>query len=161
MVNTAADARSIVSFAKFPPVGVRGQGSSFACFELGLATPSEYVAKANESLLTMIQIESVEALENIDEICQVEGIDLVFVGPNDLTLALLGYTPANWSEPVFSEAIEKIVTTAKKNGKKTGILATDGEHAKRLKKDFDLVAISTDVRALQAWYGQQLELAKM
>ena len=74
MVNTAADARSIVSFAKFPQVGVRGQGSSFACFELGLATPSEYVAKANESLLTMIQIESVEALENIDEICQVEGI---------------------------------------------------------------------------------------
>ena len=87
--------------------------------------------------------------------------DLVFIGPNDLTLALLGYTPANWSEPLFSEAIEKIVTTARKYGKKTGILATDGEHAKRLKKQFDLVAISTDVRALQAWYGKQIELANM
>lgn len=74
MINTAAEARSVVSFAKFPPVGVRGQGSPFACFEHGLATPAEYVAKANDSLITMVQIESVEGLRNVEEICQVEGV---------------------------------------------------------------------------------------
>ena len=74
MINTAAEARSVVSFAKFPPVGVRGQGSPFACLEQGLATPSEYVAKANESLITMVQIETVAAVNNIEEICQVDGV---------------------------------------------------------------------------------------
>ena len=76
MVNTAADARVIVSFAKFPPGGVRGQGSAFSCFEHGLTTPAEYVAKANENILTMIQIESVEGLNNVDEICQVDGVGM-------------------------------------------------------------------------------------
>jgi 4-hydroxy-2-oxoheptanedioate aldolase len=74
MISTAAEARSVVSFAKFPPVGVRGQGSPFACLEHGLATPSEYVAKANDNLITMIQIETVEGVKNIEEICQVEGV---------------------------------------------------------------------------------------
>lgn len=74
MVNTADEARSVVASAKFPPLGIRGQGSAFPCFELGLKTPAEYVAAANESVLTMIQIESVAGLNNIEEICQVEGI---------------------------------------------------------------------------------------
>jgi len=74
MISTAAEARSVVSFAKFPPVGVRGQGSPFACLEHGLATPSEYVAKANNNLITMVQIETVEGVKNIEEICQVDGV---------------------------------------------------------------------------------------
>lgn len=74
MVNTAADAKSIVSMSKFPPVGIRGQGSAFACFEHGLATPAEYVREANQNTLVMLQIESLEGLKNVDEICQVEGV---------------------------------------------------------------------------------------
>lgn len=74
MVNNASDARSVVSSAKFPPVGVRGQGSAFSCFEMGFDTPAEYVAKANDSTLTMIQIESAQGLTNVEEICQVDGI---------------------------------------------------------------------------------------
>jgi 4-hydroxy-2-oxoheptanedioate aldolase len=68
MISTAAEARSVVSFAKFPPVGVRGQGSPFACLEHGLATPSEYVAKANDNLITMVQVETVQGVKNIEEI---------------------------------------------------------------------------------------------
>ena len=74
MINSAVDAKAIVSYAKFPPVGVRGQGSPFACFELGFDTPAAYVTKANDILLTMIQIETAQGLNNIDEICQVDGI---------------------------------------------------------------------------------------
>lgn len=74
MINTADEARSVVASAKFPPVGIRGQGSAFPCFELGLETPAEYVAQANDSVLIMIQIESVAGLSNIEEICQVDGI---------------------------------------------------------------------------------------
>lgn len=73
-INTAEEARSMVELAKFPPLGVRGQGSPFACFETGYANPSEYVANANANLLTMVQIESKAGVENVDAICQVEGI---------------------------------------------------------------------------------------
>lgn len=74
MVHTADEARAVVASAKFPPMGIRGQGSAFPCFEFGLATSTEYVAQANDKVLTMIQIESVAGLNNINEICQVDGI---------------------------------------------------------------------------------------
>ena len=74
MINTASQARDAVSFARFPPVGVRGQGGPFACFEFGFSTPAEYVAAANEKVVVLLQIESVEGLKNVDEICQVEGV---------------------------------------------------------------------------------------
>jgi 4-hydroxy-2-oxoheptanedioate aldolase len=86
--------------------------------------------------------------------------DLVFIGPNDLALALLGYTPAKYTEPVFLEAIDKVVASAKKYGKKTGILAIDGEAARKAKERFYFVVMSADVRALQAWYGKQLKIAR-
>ena len=76
MVNTAADARSVVKSAKFPPFGIRGQGSPFACFSFGFATPAEYVRNANALVMTMVQIETAEAIQNVDEICQVEGIGM-------------------------------------------------------------------------------------
>lgn len=74
MINTVAEARSAVSLMKFPPLGARGQGSLFSCFEHGLSAPSEYVTKANDTVITMIQIETVAGVENIEEICQVDGI---------------------------------------------------------------------------------------
>lgn len=76
MINSAAQAREAVSFAKYPPVGVRGQGGPFACFEFGFTTPAEYVAKANNLVVTMVQIETKAAVEHIDEICQVDGIGM-------------------------------------------------------------------------------------
>jgi 4-hydroxy-2-oxoheptanedioate aldolase len=74
MINTAAEAQSVVSLAKFPPKGVRGQGSPFACLEHGLSTPSEYVVSANDNVIIMAQIETVAGVNNIDEICQVDGV---------------------------------------------------------------------------------------
>ena len=74
MVSSAAQAKDIVRQCKFPPVGDRGQGSPFACFEFGLQTPAEYVKVANEGVLVIAQIETRGGIENIEEICQVEGI---------------------------------------------------------------------------------------
>jgi 4-hydroxy-2-oxoheptanedioate aldolase len=88
-------------------------------------------------------------------------IDLIFIGPNDLALALLGYVPAKGTEPAFVEAIDKIVAAARKHGKKTGTLVLDGEAAKKAKERFDLVTIGTEVRAMQSWYGTHLKAAKL
>ncbi|KAI1653437.1 Pyruvate/Phosphoenolpyruvate kinase-like domain-containing protein [Daldinia decipiens] len=160
MVNTAKEAELVVKLAKFPPIGIRGHGSSFACLEHGLKTPSEYIAKANQNTITMIQIETASAVENVDEIARVEGIDILFIGPNDLSLSLLGYTPANFTDTALLEAINNVVASAKRYGKKVGILSMDGEAAKKAKEMFDLIVISTDVRSLQAWYGKELNIAR-
>jgi 4-hydroxy-2-oxoheptanedioate aldolase len=74
MINNAAQAKEAISLAKFPPRGVRGQGGPFACYEFGFATPAEYVAAANDLVMTMVQIETIEGLQNVDEICQTEGV---------------------------------------------------------------------------------------
>jgi 4-hydroxy-2-oxoheptanedioate aldolase len=73
MVNTADQARRVVQASKFPPVGKRGQGSPFSAWALGLSTP-EYLQQANNSLLTIVQIESTEGMDNVDEICGVPGV---------------------------------------------------------------------------------------
>ncbi|KAH8895579.1 Phosphoenolpyruvate/pyruvate domain-containing protein [Thozetella sp. PMI_491] len=160
MVSSADEARSVVSWAKFPPIGSRGQGSPFACFELSIPTPAEYVATANEKLVTMVQIETAAAIENIEEICQVDGLDVVMIGPNDLALALLGYMPAKGDEPAYLEAIDKVVNSARKHGKKVGITAVDGQAAKKVKERFDFVVLGADVRVLQAWYARELSVAR-
>lgn len=85
---------------------------------------------------------------------------MIFIGPNDLALALLGYTPAKYTETVFLEAIDKVVASAKKHGKKAGILAVDGETARKARAKFDFVLMSSDSRALQAWYRKELQVAR-
>jgi 4-hydroxy-2-oxoheptanedioate aldolase len=74
MISTATQARDIVRLSKFPPVGIRGQGGPFACFAHGLGTPKEYVEQANERVMVIMQIETAEGVENIDEICSVDGV---------------------------------------------------------------------------------------
>ncbi|KAI0181269.1 Pyruvate/Phosphoenolpyruvate kinase-like domain-containing protein [Hypoxylon sp. FL1284] len=160
MVNKAEDARAVVRLGKFPPVGVRGQGSPFAYIEHGFKTASEYISKANENIITMIQIETAEAVENVDEIVQVDGVDLLFIGPNDLALSLLGYTPAKFTETVFLEAIDKVVASAKRHGKKVGILAADGEAARKAKERFDLIVVNGDAKSMLAWYQRELGIAR-
>lgn len=77
-----------------------------------------------------------------------------------MALSLLGYTPAKGTEPEFLEAMDKIVETAKRHGKKVGLFVTDGEAARKARERFDFVALGTDVRALQSFYTQALKQAR-
>jgi citrate lyase beta subunit len=72
-INTAEEARQIVQYSKFPPQGLRGQGSAFPAIAHGLTTP-EYMLSANQTILTMIQIETVAGVENVEEIAAVPGV---------------------------------------------------------------------------------------
>jgi 4-hydroxy-2-oxoheptanedioate aldolase len=85
---------------------------------------------------------------------------MIFIGPNDLALSILGYVPANGNEPEFVNAIEQIVAAAKKHGKWVGRLSNDGASCKEHLKVFDSVAMSYDVRALQNWYMSELQVAR-
>ncbi|PYI01621.1 2,4-dihydroxyhept-2-ene-1,7-dioic acid aldolase [Aspergillus sclerotiicarbonarius CBS 121057] len=158
-INTAEEALAVVSHSKFPPQGLRGQGSAFPALTHGIDIPT-YIKTANETLLTCIQIESKLGVENVDAICAVPGVDMVFIGPNDLALSLLGYVPAKGDEPEFVDAIDKIVAAAKKHGKWVGRLSNNGALCKEHLKVFDTVALSYDIRAMQNWYTRELEIAR-
>ncbi|OOF93995.1 hypothetical protein ASPCADRAFT_150652 [Aspergillus carbonarius ITEM 5010] len=158
-INTAEEARSVVSYSKFPPQGLRGQGSAFPALTHGIDIPT-YIKTANETLLTCIQIESKLGVENVDAICAVPGVDMIFIGPNDLALSLLGYVPAKGDEPEFVDAVDKIVAAAKKQGKWVGRLSNDGALCKEHLKVFDTVALGYDIRAMQNWYTRELQVAR-
>lgn len=158
-INNAEEAEQIVASSKFPPQGIRGQGSAFPAIAHGLTTP-EYMRSANETILTMIQIETREGVENVDAIAAVPGVDMVFIGPNDLAQSLLGYVPARGDEQVFVSALEKTVEAGKKHGKWVGRMVNNGAVAKNVRKTFDMVAITGDTKAIQNWYISELEIAR-
>ncbi|KFZ15987.1 hypothetical protein V501_02467 [Pseudogymnoascus sp. VKM F-4519 (FW-2642)] len=158
-INNAEEAKQIVASTKFPPQGVRGQGSAFPSIGHGITTP-QYMQSANETVVTMIQIETREGVENVDAICAVPGVDLVFIGPNDLAQSLLGYVPARGDEPEFLAAIDKIIAAARKHGKWAGRMVNDGAAAKEARKRYDTVAITGDTKAIQNWYIPEFEIAR-
>ncbi|KAL4981491.1 Pyruvate/Phosphoenolpyruvate kinase-like domain-containing protein [Aspergillus falconensis] len=158
-INNADEARAIVASSKFPPQGVRGQGSAFPAIGHGLTTP-EYMVSANETIITMIQIETRDGVENVEEICAVDGVDMVFIGPNDLAMSLLGYVPARGDEPVFVEAVERVIAAARKYGKWAGRMVNDGSVAKAERERFDTVAVTGDTKAITNWYVKEFEIAR-
>lgn len=93
LLRTADEAKELVQAAKFPPWGRRGFGSPIALERFNpMPSFTEYLQQANDVLLTMVQIETREALEAIDEIAAVEGIDVLFIGPFDLGMLFTFYT---------------------------------------------------------------------
>lgn len=85
---------------------------------------------------------------------------MVFIGPNDLALSLLGYVPARADEPEFVQAIDSIVAAARRHGKWVGRLSNTGALCKEHLRIFDTVALSYDIRALQNWYSAELKVAR-
>ncbi|KAF8475658.1 Pyruvate/Phosphoenolpyruvate kinase-like domain-containing protein [Kalaharituber pfeilii] len=162
LIKTAVEAKRVVEFAKFPPEGVRGFGSPFpmGAWGTGRMTSLEYLEQANDNILTIVQIETKEALENVDEIASVAGVDVLFVGPFDLGNSI-GY-PVNASgiHPVLSEAIQRILDAANKAGKRSGIFCVGPEQAAEFNKQgFHMISIVADVFAIGSYLSEGLVTA--
>ncbi|STW80265.1 2-keto-3-deoxy-L-rhamnonate aldolase [Klebsiella michiganensis] len=126
MVDTAEQAREIVSATRYPPLGTRGVGAGVAR-AARWGRVENYMAQANDELCLLIQVESKTALDNLDAILEVEGIDGVFIGPADLS-ASLGY-PDNAGHPEVQRVIEQSIRRIRAAGKAAGFLAVDPEMA--------------------------------
>lgn len=156
MINTAEDAAAAVRFARYPPVGERGAGGLVPHYGFGTTSHVEYIKSANEQILVAIQIETAQAVENIDAILDTPGIDLVFIGPFDLHISL-GLPPALWSEqPVFLNAIAKVIAACQARKLPYGTLAPNADGAKaRVADGFSFIGMGTDVNhLLGALHGQ-------
>ena len=141
-VNTAAEARAAVNAMRYPPHGIRGvakfnRGAGFGGdFE-------EYYLHSHERLLGVMQIETLEALANIDEIAAVDGADVLFVGPTDLSYNM-GIRDQLESAQ-FKEALVKVSAAAKKHGKAAGVLV-HANHLVPMCRDlgYTFVALGSD-----------------
>jgi 2-keto-3-deoxy-L-rhamnonate aldolase RhmA len=129
MVESAEEARQIVEFARFPPQGSRGVGVYYPD-EIeadGLAASLE---KANRNQLLIAQIETMRGVEQVDEIAEVDGIDLIWIGHFDLTTSL--GVPGRFGHPLHARAVDRILAAAERAGKPVGSVANDVEHGKAL-----------------------------
>ncbi|KAL0568527.1 hypothetical protein V5O48_013454 [Marasmius crinis-equi] len=119
MVSTPSQARSIASDCRYPPLGRRGFGGAYTHGNWGPnVTRNDYFKTANESVLVLVQIETMEGVKNVKEIAEVEGIDGLFVGPSDLSITL-GYPPPSPDpHPEVEKVIQKILDATHGAGKK-------------------------------------------
>jgi 2-dehydro-3-deoxyglucarate aldolase len=145
-VDSAADARRAVAATRYPPHGVRGVSVGQRGNRYGAV--ADYLQIANDNICVVMQIESRAAVEAIDEICAVDGVDAVFVGPSDLAAAY-GHL-GNASHPEVQQAIAHVFERAKAAGKPCGILAPVQQDAERyLAMGSTLVAVCADMGLLR------------
>jgi 4-hydroxy-2-oxoheptanedioate aldolase len=145
MVNTVADAAKLVETLKYPPLGGRSWGPPRGVNLLGLPT-EEYRTTANDNIIALAMIETRAALDALDEILAVPGLDGVFVGPSDLSISLSNGTKLDHRLPVAVAAMERIVGAAKEKKKVTAIFCSGGEAAARnAAMGFDILAVGSDL----------------
>lgn len=149
MCCSVEEARNAVAYCKYPPVGERSVGGNLHSLNFACSS-ADYYAQANDEILVVIQAEHVTAVENADEILSVPGVDVVFVGPNDL-LASMHKTPSmDCDDPQFVEALRHIRETAHKHGVAPGIHVANAEAARRrIDEGWQFIAVSSEVGFMQ------------
>lgn len=173
MCETVAQAEAIARACKYPSPdpascwaptatgtgGIRGAGAMFAHAAFNQSGRAYYLG-ANDSVMVCVQIESRTAVENVEKIAAVDGIDMLFVGPNDLASSM-GYVAFDHASiPEVQQAIARVLKAGLEAGKYVGHFALSAqEAAQRYKQGFHFVNCGADILALTAWMSA--EMAKM
>jgi len=160
MIRTVDQVRDVVAASKFPPLGRRGFGSPIAPQNFQpVPSFTEYLQQANESLLTMVQIETREALDSVEEIAPL--VDVLFVGPFDLGNNIGHPIIEGRMDAELDEAIARVLRAAVAAGKKCGIFCTGGEQARKYAEaGFHMISVATDYTALGAVMAESLSVAQ-
>jgi 4-hydroxy-2-oxoheptanedioate aldolase len=155
-VSTPAEARAAVQAMRYPPRGMRGVAKLTRASSFG-ARFDEYFAHAHEWLVTLVQIETTEALDNAQEIAEVDGVDVVFVGPMDLTTSM--GIPGQYGDARFHDALGEVADAARGAGKAAGILLLDPANLPLVRElGYTVVALGSDGGAVQAGLRTSLEM---
>jgi 4-hydroxy-2-oxoheptanedioate aldolase len=144
-VSTAEEARAAVAATRYPPAGVRGVAGTTRATRFGRV--KDYAKRAHEEICVLVQVETQGALDNIEAICAVDGVDGVFIGPADLH-ASLGYT-GEIANPKVKPLIDDAIRRIRKGGKAPGILTPNEADARHwLECGALFVAVGADVGIL-------------
>jgi 4-hydroxy-2-oxoheptanedioate aldolase len=151
MINTPADARAYVSFAKFPPIGERSWGPHRVTTLANMPDQKVYLREANELTLTFAMIETRTALDNVEAIAATPGIDALFLGPADLSIALSDGGNVDPLAGDVERELDRIIAAAGKAGKVMGAYCHSAERAVALaKRGMRLLAVGSDMGFLRA-----------
>ncbi|HXF63784.1 MAG TPA: aldolase/citrate lyase family protein [Caldilineaceae bacterium] len=142
-VKTAAEAKAVVDAAKYAPLGKRGVIMGQANTDFQTLAPADFLVEANRSTTIICQIESVEGVENVEAIAATPGIDVLWVGHFDLTQSQ--GIPGQFHNPIFLQAMEKIVAAARRHNLGAGIQPGSLAQAEEwMKMGFNVISYSAD-----------------
>jgi 4-hydroxy-2-oxoheptanedioate aldolase len=154
-MNTVDEVSEAVRHLRYPPAGDRGVATYNRACRFGLDPGA--LDRANSEVLGVIQIESAAAVRNAEAVAALDGVDVLFVGPRDLSHDL--GIPGDLTAPAFTEAIEHVLAAGRRHGKACGLLVADGAAAaRRLEQGWSFVGIGSDstllAAAVTAEFGQ-------
>ena len=147
-IRSAAHAEEFVSWTKFAPRGCRGMNTSGRDADYTHRSQAEFAERSNREHLILIQIEAASAVQEADAIAAIDGVDLLFVGPADLSqsLGVLGQL----NHPRVWEAIDTVAAACKRHGKHWGVVPADPAFAeKAYDKGCRLLSVNTDILAMR------------
>jgi 4-hydroxy-2-oxoheptanedioate aldolase len=157
MVNTREEAEALVQACRYPPRGYRSWGPVRASLYAG----SDYGDRANEDLLVIPMIETAEALQHLDDILSVPGVDAVYVGPSDLSLALGCKPRLDQTDPPVVEAQRRIVEACRRHGVVAGIHNATAAYAlQMIEIGYRFVTLASDARFLAARAAEEVAVAR-
>jgi 4-hydroxy-2-oxoheptanedioate aldolase len=161
MINSLAEARAFVAAAKYPPVGERSIGAHRAGMLARVPDQKLYIADANTTTITFAMIETRAALDNLDAIAGMPGIDALFVGPSDLSFSLSNGDSMDSHSSEVETALEKVLKACDKHAKIPGLYCRDAERAAaKAKAGFRFLAVASDLTFLRAGAAAQLRVLK-
>jgi 4-hydroxy-2-oxoheptanedioate aldolase len=161
-LNSVEDVKKVVEYGKYPPIGQRGfaicRNGGYG-YENYAGNLNIYFKTCNKETLLLPMCETAEFLENIETIVLIDGVDGVFVGPYDLSIAL--GTPGKFETPEFKEALKRIVEVCQSSGKYPMIYSSNPSVANNhMRMGFQSSAIGTDVQMLIQKYRETIEQTK-
>ena len=144
-VDTPEQAEIAVSAGRYAPLGNRGFAPTHRAANYGMMDKQEYIDKANKEILTILHCETMEAVKNLDEILKQEELDVIFIGPMDLSQSLGREVMGQRKHPKLLETIDLIIDKVRKAGKAVGTVAGTPEMAKELiEKGVQYIPMSSD-----------------
>jgi 2-keto-3-deoxy-L-rhamnonate aldolase RhmA len=160
MVNTPEQAREVARHGKFPPIGERGYNARTRGVRFGLeGMTASLLAELNDSVHLFVQIETAEAVKNVEAICAVPGLAGIFVGPGDLSMNY-GWV-GQLNRPELIEIVKKVVRTARQAGKLVGIMVAPGALLDAaIAEGAQLVIVGGDIAELSVAWPKLLQSVK-
>ncbi len=155
-ILSTEEARQWVDWVRFPPLGRRGFDGAGADADYALTDAKEYLSKANDEVFLALQVEDKECVECVEEIAALPGVDLLFVGPGDLSISY--GVPFEFDHPLVQSAIDRVASAAQKSGKWWGIPTGSPEQAQSaLDRGARLITAGNDHALLLRGFQQAFE----
>jgi 4-hydroxy-2-oxoheptanedioate aldolase len=155
MINDAAECAAFVQACRYPPEGFRSSGPTRAVVYGG----ADYHAKANDEMLAIAMIETAAGLANVEAIVATPGLDGVYIGPSDLSLAMGGPPGQDSDAPALMAAFDAILAACKAAGVKAGVHTNSPAYSRTMiERGFDLVTVGSDTRYLTSGRREAAEM---